>query len=109
MGILTNLSTVRTYPLTEEHIVELEAALDAVDGTDIMSISRDSFALPTLGPVLQRIRDEVLWGRGFALMRGLPVERWSQWRCAAAYYGMGTYLGDAVAQNAKGHVLGDPP
>jgi hypothetical protein len=30
--------------------------------------------LPTLGPVLDRLRAEVLDGRGFALLRGMPVE-----------------------------------
>jgi hypothetical protein len=64
----------RTFHLTATHIEELEAALDAVDGQDIIDISRDSFALPTLGPELQRMRDEVLYGRGFALMRGIPVQ-----------------------------------
>ena len=63
----------RTFHLTATHIDELEAALDAVDGQDIIDISRDSFTLPTLGPELQRMRDEVLYGRGFALMRGVPV------------------------------------
>jgi hypothetical protein len=48
----------------------------------------------------------LIHGRGFALIRGLPVTKWSTWEIAAAYYGIGTYLGDAVSQNAKGHVLG---
>ena len=35
-------------------------------------------SLPTLAPRLQRILDEVLNGRGFVLIRALPVERWTR-------------------------------
>ncbi len=52
------------------------------------------------------MRDEVLNGRGFLLMRGLPVERWSMREAATAYFGLGAHLGSARSQNAKGHVLG---
>jgi len=95
-----------THVLTEEHIRELESAVDALDGRDIITITQDQFPLPTLGPLLDSICQEVVHGRGFALVRGLPVQRWSLAQSAAAYFGMGTYIGDAVSQNAKGHVLG---
>ena len=42
----------------------------------------------------------------FALIRGLPIERYSIEEAAIAYFGLGTYLGRAVSQNAMGHLLG---
>jgi hypothetical protein len=48
----------------------------------------------------------VLNGRGFALLRGLPVPRWSKRQSATAFYGLGTHLGRARSQNAQGHMLG---
>jgi hypothetical protein len=48
----------------------------------------------------------VLNGRGFLLMRGLPVERWTIREAATAYFGLGAHLGSARSQNGKGHVLG---
>ena len=53
-----------------------------------------------------RVRDEVLNGRGFLLMRGLPVERWTMREAATAFFGLGAHLGSARSQNGKGHVLG---
>src|SRR5579864_9330555 len=50
--------------------------------------------------------DEALNGRGFVLLRGLPVERWSKRQSATAFFGLGTHLGNARTQNAQGHVLG---
>jgi hypothetical protein len=74
---------------------------------DIAAISAGDFPLPSLGPKLKaRVRDEVLNGRGFLLMRGLPVERCSLREAATAYFGLGAHLGSARSQNAKGHVLG---
>ena len=44
---------------------------------DFEAIPQD-FDLPTLGPVLRAMRQDVQHGRGFALLRGLPVDRWSR-------------------------------
>jgi Taurine catabolism dioxygenase TauD, TfdA family len=73
---------------------------------DIPSIRKEDFPLPTLGPRLRRILDDVLNGRGFVLLRGLPVERWSKQQSATAFFGLGSHLGNARSQNAQGHVLG---
>ena len=92
--------------LTVQDIAEIEAAMRRTGGHDLLAIDRDAFLLPTLGPRLLAIRDELVWGRGFVQLRGLPVERWSRRDTAAAYWGIGTHLGRAVSQNASGHVLG---
>ncbi|HLJ05369.1 MAG TPA: TauD/TfdA family dioxygenase, partial [Acetobacteraceae bacterium] len=95
-----------TYQLSPSEIAEIEAATAANRGRDIATITRVDFPLPTLGPALDRLRDEVLNGRGFVLVRGLPVEGRQIEESAAAYWGIGTYFGSARSQNAKGHVLG---
>jgi Taurine catabolism dioxygenase TauD, TfdA family len=95
--------------LTTADLAEIESATRALvaSNTDIATITARDFPLPTLGPKLkQRFRDEVLNGRGFLLIRGLNVERWSIRESATAYFGLGAHLGSARSQNAKGHVLG---
>ena len=59
-----------------------------------------------LGPVLEAIREELLNGRGFVVIRGVPVDRYSRFQSALAFWGIGAYLGRPVSQNAKGHLLG---
>src|SRR5690348_15207588 len=89
-------------PLTAADIVEIEAATDALlaRDIDIASITAKDFPLPDLGPRLRaHTRDEVLNGRGFLLIRGLPVERWSLKKSATAYFGLGSLLGSARSQN----------
>jgi hypothetical protein len=65
-----------------------------------------SFALPLLAPRLARIRNEVLRGRGFVLLRGLPVQRWPERLSELAFIGLGAHLGTALSQNAQGDLLG---
>jgi hypothetical protein len=97
-----------TYRLSLPEIVEIETAVKAVQarGLDIADIRREDFPLPTLGPVLDRLRTEVLEGRGFALLRGMPVEDRPIAASATAYWRVGTNFGSARSQNAQGHLLG---
>jgi hypothetical protein len=97
-----------TYRLSPAEVDEIENATSAVRarGLDLAAIRRVDFPLPTLGPVLDRLRAEVLDGRGFVLLRGMPVEGRPIVESATAYWGVGTYFGSARSQNAKGHLLG---
>ncbi|WP_020698911.1 TauD/TfdA family dioxygenase [Reyranella massiliensis] len=96
-------------PLAAAEVAEVEAATRALvaRNADIAAITARDFPLPTLGAKLRaRVDDEVLNGRGFLLVRGLPVERWSMAESATAFFGLGAHLGSARSQNGKGHVLG---
>lgn len=48
----------------------------------------------------------IINGRGFILFRGFPVDEWGIEKSATAYMGLGTYFGNLVSQNGKGHLLG---
>lgn len=94
--------------LSTTEIAEIGAAAApmADSDADIATLRAADFVLPTLAPRLARIRAEVLRGRGFALLRGLPVNRWPLRLAATAFYGLGLHIGHPVSQNAAGHVLG---
>jgi hypothetical protein len=87
-------------------LAEIDAAVQGARGVPLASLSPATFPLPRLGGVLKRILSELLEGRGFVLLRGLPVERMSREEQAIAYLGMGSWLGGLRSQNAKGHLLG---
>ncbi len=96
------------HSLNEIEIAEIEHAANAAlhASTDIATINCANFPLPTLSKKLAVIAEEVVNGRGFALMRGMPVAQWSLEKSAAAFFGVGAYLGNARSQNEMGHVLG---
>ena len=97
-----------SYRLSTAEIAEIDAAVKRVRarGLEIAEIQREDFPLPTLGSVLDRLRVEVLDGRGFVLVRGLPVDDRPIAETATAYWGIGTYFGSARSQNAQGHLAG---
>ena len=107
-GAQMQISTEWLYQLTAADIAEIETAVQplAEAASDIAKITKADFPLPTVGPKLASVFDDVLNGRGFALLRGLPVEEWSTRQSATAYYGIGAHFGFARSQNSKGHVLG---
>jgi hypothetical protein len=96
------------HVLIAAEIADLDRAVHALDasGIDVAKIARASFDLPVLGPVLDGIADDILNGRGFAMMRGVPVDRYSRRQSAIAFFMIGLHVGVPVSQNAKGHVLG---
>jgi hypothetical protein len=95
-------------PLDDADLDELSRASEPwlAPAADLAQLRRDAFPLPMLAPRLAKLSHDLLEGRGFALWRGLPVERWGRRRCAVAFFGLGTHLGHPLSQNAKGHVLG---
>jgi hypothetical protein len=75
-------------------------------GLALGDINPQTFALQGLGVRLNAILNEILAGRGFVMLRGFPVDRYSVEQTAIAYLGLGAHLGSFRSQNAKGHLLG---
>lgn len=94
------------YTLSPADLGEIYAAVAKTRGRDLAALTRDDFTLPTLGPVLDRLRAEVLDGRGFVVIRGLPVEGKPVVDSALAYWAVGVHFGNPRSQNAMGHLLG---
>lgn len=95
------------HQFTPAEVAEIDAAVRAAEVVpDIIDITRAHFKVPALEPLLQRVRRETLHGRGFMLLRGIPVERYTLRQSAVAYWGLGLHLGEPVSQNGMGHVLG---
>lgn len=96
------------HALEPEDIKEIDRAIDSfhAGGFSMADISPETFPLPTLSKKLNQVLGEILGGRGFVLLRGLPVERYGKGDSAIAYLGIGAHLGSFRSQNAKGHLLG---
>src|SRR6185436_11068090 len=75
-------------------------------GRPMAEIGRAHFPLSGLAPRLARVLDEIRSGRGFVLLRGLPVERYSDDDVGLILWGLGRYLGAPLHQNPQGDLLG---
>jgi alpha-ketoglutarate-dependent taurine dioxygenase len=98
-----------TYRLSDAEIAELDAALAYAKAqrADVLDITREDFPLPTLAAKIARFEAELIDGRGFQLISGLPAERYSDADASTIYWGIGMHLGKAWPQNKHGHLLGD--
>lgn len=83
---------------------ELAAAAAAL-GTRRPERAEDA-PLPQLGPLLQAVAERLEHGRGFALLRGLPVERLGAAGAEAAMLVLAAHLGTALPQDGQGSLVG---
>lgn len=99
-------------PLSSAEQDELAAAAEPWlarverDARALNRLETADFPLPMLAPRVTRLRNTLLHGRGFALLRGLPVARWGPRLSAVAFYGLGVHIGRPRPQNGEGHLLG---
>jgi len=98
--------------LSAAELAELAAAAEPwrarleQDARALNALAPAGFPLPTLAPRLAAVTEQLLHGRGFVLLRGIPVERWGARLSAVAFYGLGVHIGRPRTQNAQGHLLG---
>ncbi len=97
------------HRLSAQQVAEIDAALAEVRRRNLSfpQFSAADFPLPTLQVELARQAEELEHGRGFVVLRGLPVERYSRDEINTIYYGLGLHLGQPVCQNPRGDLLGE--
>ena len=95
-------------PLSDTDIADLERAANhyLALGRDVGEITAADFPLETFGGHLASLKEKLLHGIGFEVLRGLPVGRYDQRFAATIFCGVGSHLGSARSQNAQGHILG---
>ena len=102
-------STEWIQPFPPRAIEEIDAALRAVQkrGLAWPKFGRDDFPLPSFSRDLEAVRDELENGRGFVLVRGFPVERYTEDELKTLYWGLGAHVGYQRYQNAMGELIGE--
>jgi hypothetical protein len=87
---------------------ELRTAIDRLAEHDRSGSVADAAALvPRFAEKTRIFRRELQYGRGFVLVRGVPVEGRTRDELARLYLLLGSLLGDAVPQNGQGDLLCD--
>jgi hypothetical protein len=96
------------YELSPEEIAGLDQSIAHArsTGKPLAQLTREDFPLGKLARSVDHWLDALDTGRGFLLVRGVPVERYSEEESSLAYWGLGLHLGRAVSQNAAGDLLG---
>ncbi len=97
-----------TVSLSAEEVAELDRFINKMNaaGKGLDHIEQADFDCPLVNATLAQLYAELKDGRGFVVMAGLPVKRWSQEDVERVYWGMGTQLGEGVSQSVMGDRLG---
>lgn len=95
------------WKISEEELQELDNALRGIQakGLKLGEFTQQDFPLPIFSKKLADIKNELINGVRFALIRKLPVEKYSVEELELIYWGIGTYFGNGITQNAKGALL----
>lgn len=94
--------------LSDADIREIDDALAHAKRhqASVPTMTRQDFPLERLAVRLRGLCQELTQGLGIVLVRGLPMARYSKADAGLIYWGLGRHMGQSIAQNAYGDVLG---
>ncbi|HJY48786.1 MAG TPA: hypothetical protein VJ349_09155 [Stellaceae bacterium] len=75
-------------------------------GIGLDGLQREHFEVLSLRPVVEEILRQIKDGRGFVLLRGLPIEDYSKDELGLIFWGIGAHLGRGLSQSVMGDRLG---
>ena len=93
--------------LTEAEIADSTArSPPRAIGRPLAEIEREQFPLTVMRGRLEQAVAEMYDGRGFVVLRGLPVGRYTDDEVGLIFWGFGRYMGAPLYQNPQGELLG---
>jgi hypothetical protein len=97
-----------TIELDDTNLRDIERAMRRIKtaGLGLGDLQREHFDVPSLRPVIDEIRRQIADGRGFVVLRRLPVENYSKDEIGMIFWGIGTHLGRGLSQSVLGDRLG---
>src|SRR5262249_45864108 len=93
---------------TPDEIADIDGALATAkaSGRPLEDIGREQFPLTIARARLEQTVAELYDGRGFVVLRGLPVERYEDDNVGLIFWGLGRYMGSPLHQHPQGDLLG---
>ncbi|TFK34849.1 hypothetical protein BDQ12DRAFT_669048 [Crucibulum laeve] len=96
------------YKLSDAQLAEIDSAVAHFKnlGKPMGYISRETFPLPTLSTTLKGLAGELYSGRGFFVLRTIPIEKYSREELAILYAGISSHVGSGRGrQDVTGAVI----
>lgn len=90
-------------------LAEIGAALAHAKGAraDYLSVTRETFPLPTVSAKLAGVADALENGRGFVLLQGFPAQQYTDDDRRLIWMGLGHWIGTPVSQDNNGQMMRD--
>ncbi|MBI3679141.1 MAG: TauD/TfdA family dioxygenase [Acidobacteria bacterium] len=96
-----------TSELSPAMLAELDRSMRRIqkEGKRLAELSAADYDVPSFARDGEALRLDLESGRGFAVLRGLPVDEYTEEQAAILYYGIATLLGQPIVQNRNGDLL----
>ncbi|HYM11310.1 MAG TPA: TauD/TfdA family dioxygenase [Bryobacterales bacterium] len=96
-----------SYRLQPQTLAEIDRAVGRIreQRKSISTLTAEDFPLPSFTADAATLREDVLRGRGFGVVKGLPIERYTDEEASLIYWGIGSFFGATLPQNVKGDRL----
>ncbi len=96
------------FDLGPRHYAAFDAALESIHsrGLTLDDVEKEHFSVPEIAEDIAGLFNEIQNGRGFVLIRGFPLDRYSEEDLGLIYWGIGTHMGIGVSQSVMGDRLG---
>ncbi|HVH78744.1 MAG TPA: TauD/TfdA family dioxygenase [Stellaceae bacterium] len=97
-----------TIEFTAPQLRDIESAMRRIKeaGIGLDDLQREHFDVPSLAPLVAEIHRQIKDGRGFIVVRRLPVEHYTKDELGMIFWGLGTHLGRGLSQSVMGDRLG---
>jgi hypothetical protein len=95
-----------TWQLVGDQIDALVDLARRAPDVDVLAVDTPPPVPPPLADDVEHLRDELLHGRAFRLVRGFPADDVDDSTAATAFVVLGRWLGSPRSQNAVGDLLG---
>ncbi|MBL4621668.1 MAG: TauD/TfdA family dioxygenase [Immundisolibacteraceae bacterium] len=96
------------YHFSDAAIADIDQAIKRIREQQITlgDITAGDFDLPALTTELQQMKQILTEGRGFVMLKGLLIDKYSDQEFEIILYGIGTHLGIGVSQSHIGDRIG---
>lgn len=95
-----------TFGKAELHAIDEAVAQLRARSLTLEQIERGDFNQPILTEFMGRFHREVMHGRGLAILRGFPTDRYDEDTLGKIFWGIGRHIGTPVSQSVMGERLG---
>ncbi|AWB33104.1 TauD/TfdA family dioxygenase [Orrella marina] len=94
---------------TEAELQEIDAIAQGKEVTfpDLLNMGKEDFKLPLIDKKFVDIREQLEGGRGFAVLRGVPVQKYSLNQARKIFWALASHLGTPQPQDKAGSLLHD--
>ena len=94
--------------LTPQHLAEIDQCINSLvrQGRTLETITHEDFEADNFARFMHEFTHRDVAKRGFGMIRGFPVADYSEAEVEMFFWGVGTFMGRCVSQNAAGDRLG---